>query len=195
MKQDLIQVDGKFYKKCKIVMLPVLNKGSIYKRASGKLFITNRTYVGNQHLYILSDDEIMIGDYYHAIGLIIKYIAGEEKYKRYCPKVISATDSSLNLPRPSDSFIKKYCELGGIDEVLVEYNGYNDLYILKKEDFKYTLKIAPDNTITIKPVSIIKPILYTEFEVLTLLAKHMVGIQCGDKSNAFEDWWNENKKK
>lgn len=63
------------------------------------------------------------------------------------------------LPRPSNEFLKKFCELGGIDKVLVEmyddgeedwmgddYNGqpfWNSHYILK---------IAPDNTITCKPV-------------------------------------------
>ena len=87
-----------------------------------------------------------------------------------CKKIIATTDPSLvisefshysqdlmkvavyknrSLPRPSDSFIKKYCELGGIDEVLVEYEEV-------KSEYNYPgwfrLKEAPDNTITIKPI-------------------------------------------
>ena len=30
------------------------------------------------------------------------------------------------LPRLSNEFIKKYCELGGIDQVLVEYQEYEN---------------------------------------------------------------------
>jgi len=70
--------------------------------------------------------------------------------KEYIKKIIATTDESLNLycwncnhkkqiatglctkcgrfgdtkrflPRPSNEFLKKYCEVGGIDEVLVEY--------------------------------------------------------------------------
>lgn len=90
-----------------------------------------------------------------------------------------------NLPRPSDAFLKAYCEKGDIDEVLVEYIGkqykigdivYPDgtKRIVSKGTFysdsnkgyyyftndnrdgwrleEYELKVAPDNTITIKPV-------------------------------------------
>lgn len=87
-----------------------------------------------------------------------------------CQKIIATTDSELgyyteeqqygydprnktggwkSLPRPFNEFIKAYCEQGGIDEVLVEYE-----YVLKypKLERDYYLKVAPDNTITIKPI-------------------------------------------
>jgi hypothetical protein len=35
--------------------------------------------------------------------------------------VIGTTDESLGLPKPSQAFIEKYCKVGGIDEVLIEY--------------------------------------------------------------------------
>ena len=46
-------------------------------------------------------------------------------YKEMCKKIIASTDSSLNLPKLSNDFIKKYCEVGGIDEIMIEYEtGY-----------------------------------------------------------------------
>lgn len=102
-----------------------------------------------------------------------------EKYKFYglghtLKKIIACTDKTLKFrtyqgncghyitheaPRPSNEFIKLYCEKGGIEDVLVEYvdNGEEDWM---GDDYSgqpfwnpnYQLKVAPDNTITIKPV-------------------------------------------
>jgi len=73
-----------------------------------------------------------------------------------CDKIIASTDPSLNLPRPSDSFIKKYCELGGFDNVMVEYEQvYEDQLeggVFVPRSAGYRLKVAPDNTISIKGV-------------------------------------------
>lgn len=100
-------------------------------------------------------------------------------------KIIASTDKSLvttirnrkglsddyssveHLPRPSNEFLKAFCDRGGIDEVLIEVkkpwserslgddnNGVNAEYI----NHNYymgdipELKVAQDNTITIKPV-------------------------------------------
>lgn len=109
----------------------------------------------------------------------------------YCKKIIATTDESLrsptfhnyihypsgkyhddepkemssisirSLPRPSNEFIKKYCELGGINEVLVEYESElvqtwpssgRDAGGNEKYETIHTLKVAPDNTITIYPI-------------------------------------------
>lgn len=112
-----------------------------------------------------------------------------ECYPNECKKIIATTDESLKiwigtcfsgeeiykkLPRPSNEFIKKYCELGGIDEVVVEYEKCNicqdtkkhivsmfgevDCYYCNKTEGRENqyiepkLKVAPDNTITIYPV-------------------------------------------
>lgn len=86
------------------------------------------------------------------------------------------------LPRPSNEFLKKFCELGGVDKVLVEYevdtiksactcedsestsNCVFSYYDGTDEccrkrfpngeywDKTYKLKVAPDNTITIYPI-------------------------------------------
>lgn len=102
-------------------------------------------------------------------------------FKNDVKKIIATTDKSLiykisvdcgssvgntiaikNLPRPSDDFIKAFVKKQGrIDKVLVEYENIN---VTKKEDYQYNdktggnlnyvwkLKVAPDNTITIKPI-------------------------------------------
>ena len=74
-------------------------------------------------------------------------------------KIIASTDESLKLPRPSNEFIKKYCELGGIDEVLVEYKcSYEDCNMFGCHKYEgchliQQLKVAPDNTISIYPIT------------------------------------------
>jgi hypothetical protein len=133
---------------------------------------------------------------------------GDNIYRR----VIATTDPSLEicllenergsiyqqLPRPSDSFIKKYCELNGIAEVMVEYEELvdetqNDWFgnapIIQK------LKVAPDNTITIKKVRDS----YSRKEVLHLFQKFnnealiIFGIPSKVlTNNSFDKWIEEN---
>lgn len=139
------------------------------------------------HLYFTTDEEIKEGDW---------YIGNEEEgnkliqFKgRIIPigfeKIIATTDPKLKiitgtvgngtgipLPQPSQAFIEKYCKVGGIDEVDVEYetledsmwvcNGCNQV---KMSDMctncgcydehhpTYTkLKVDNHNTITIHPI-------------------------------------------
>lgn len=82
-------------------------------------------------------------------------------------KIIATTDESLlftnsiphprggnskqlvaTLPKPSNEFLKKFCEVGGIWKVLVEYESR----IFIPDGTLYDLKVAPDNTITIYPI-------------------------------------------
>lgn len=61
--------------------------------------------------------------------------------------------TDVPLPRPSDEFIKLYCEKGGIDEVLVEMRAYNRSTTWEYDEPEVIkLKVKPDNTIVIKPV-------------------------------------------
>lgn len=124
-------------------------------------------------LYFLSDEEIKeVGVYGYLNGEIGYTIKQYDKLCFHIPskngrgsltfpyprnfkdevfKIIISTDKSLGLPRPSDSFIKKYCELGGINEAMVEYNENKTQY-RNGINIQLYLKIAPDNTITIKAV-------------------------------------------
>lgn len=118
-------------------------------------------------------------------------------------KIIATTDESLKipydsttpiskdwggklLPRPSNEFLKKYCELGGIDEVLVEYeeydwNEYTDTYWNSK------LKVAPDNTITIKPIKES----WNREEVVKLI-KEFHNCICDHPARSVNNWIKEN---
>jgi len=105
-------------------------------------------------------------------------------------KIIATTDLNLTvlsdksnfevpLPMPSDLFIKKYCELKGIDQVLVEYENKGKCVKCKREkeghvcecgedsNYEYQIlpKLASDNTITIRKVKDS----YTKEEVIKLL--------------------------
>tara|TARA_R100000951_G_scaffold114060_1_gene117471 strand:+ start:1128 stop:1967 length:840 start_codon:yes stop_codon:yes gene_type:complete len=138
------------FKRCKVVILPTNNEAKLNKNgdlvkynnlilgglSGGKkdeLRIVNNTlnttHWKSQHLYILSDEEIQVGDWYYRDGESfvskcdpvddedLKYIQTHSVFK----KIIASTDPKLDLPKPSKAFIQKYVELGDIDEVMVEH--------------------------------------------------------------------------
>lgn len=160
------------FKKTKVVMLPTEKAvTSFYKRSNNVLIYRPAYYPRQgQHLYFLSDEEIKEGDWYYTSDMRTStYGIHKAENKRLADianeygaiKIISSTDKLLGLPRPSDKFIQKYVELGGIDEVLVEYTRpsitlRNYSGFASNEEYDKTkpliLKVAPDNTITIKSV-------------------------------------------
>ena len=99
-------------------------------------------------------------------GNMNKDIKGNYFYARGFAKIIASTDSSLEpnktwtnlekdsdiyFPRPSDDFIKKFCELNGeIKDVLVEYEEITsaDKYTEMRKANEFKLKVAPNNTIS-----------------------------------------------
>ena len=96
------------------------------------------------HLYLVSDDEIRIGDWYHfyspevndayvragfnnsihqCTDIGLGHVASNSKMinpKMHCRKIIATTDPTLNLSLIPNSFVKSYCE-NPVGEVLVEY--------------------------------------------------------------------------
>lgn len=178
-------------KKAKVIMLPtkhnILSIGQIYLPTtyhSTKLCISikniSETIHKPQHLYFITDDEIKEGDWVYNIFLkSIRKATGNDKAD--VKKIIATTDKSLkfwtndengkhiwSLPQPSQAFIEKYCKVGGIDEVLVEY--ITDEELNKKKHCQIdcngtqqknnsnccrnilTLKVDLHNTITIHPI-------------------------------------------
>lgn len=139
--------------------------------------VINPNWIG-QHLYFLSDDEIKESDWYYTPSkrsieqcvkklLIIKGGSSDIEQK----KIIATTDESLlwsketeclpslpnQLPQPSQSFIKKYIEEYNkgniITDVMVEYEEYDwSLLVNGHIVLHERLKIAKDNTITIKKI-------------------------------------------
>jgi hypothetical protein len=150
----------------------------LYFNSSKTPLLKNQPNWKPQHLYFLSDDEIKEEDWCYdtlrnIISKCIEIIPKDIKPNDYLvfegnmgnprdtyKKIIATTDESLGLPRPSNEFLKKFCELGGVDKVLVEYeiidsqiwlkNQQN--FIDKTEVEIIKLKVAPDNTITIYPI-------------------------------------------
>lgn len=148
------------FKKTPVVMLPT-EKASNIQKWGVHLIYNEKKELGNrkptpvfQHLYFLSDEEIKEGDwkYNPTLNHIVRHIIYSDGDK----KIIASTDKSLGLPRPSDKFIQKYCELGGIDSVMIEYEYKRSkkafFYLHNELELDSTLKVAPDNTITIKSV-------------------------------------------
>jgi hypothetical protein len=120
----------------------------------------------------------------------------KENPRFICKKIIATTDKSLvigkehddtvpylkmrnkYLPQPSQSFIKKYCELDGIDKVLVEYEKHIDQHPDWRPTYSdpdnsggaviefYLPKTDSHNTITIKPI---EPKLYTEEQIIQIV--------------------------
>ena len=89
-----------------------------------------------QHLYVISDDEIQIGDWcYSKRNIIGKFGSFENSYEDECKKVIATTDpkiindfstpETLFVPSIPQSFIEEYCKSNGeINTVKVEYIEY-----------------------------------------------------------------------
>ncbi|AGO47708.1 hypothetical protein Phi17218_175 [Cellulophaga phage phi17:2_18] len=118
-----------------------------------------------------------------------KYDAGNEMFKG------KPQYKKEHLPSPSQAFIKKYCELGGIDEVLVEYE-LDDRNMLPFSDTNYPAKLKTDsyNTITIKSVEE-KTYSKSELQVLKSDIQHLCTWYQGrdvDRCERVENWIKEN---
>lgn len=211
MNDKVIQIGGKSYKKCDVVMLPT-DKASIIALnthnnqlilATSLLQSKKEDAIQMQHLYILSDEKIKEGDWClidNNVGMRTGYQIkqcleadipnGEYTFKDddnelfttgRCEKIIATTDSDLgryiggksitdweSLPKPSDDFIKALVKAQSkINEVLVEYEDKGEMVadtggrmlmgwydgdnLPRKWQSNFQLKVAKDNTITIKP--------------------------------------------
>lgn len=211
------------FKRVQVVMLPTKNnavKGDILLRTyaddlkihSGSLFDIEGGYCKPQHLYITSDDEIKEDDWFIVNNIIKKCVdiksnknitwvideLGNEDIIKFCKKIIATTDTSLNLPQPSQQFIEKYIESYNkseiITDVLVEYEEINIGPDLKQnlryypDNFELKLKINPkDNTITIKKLKDN----WNREEIINLLYRVKRNIHAISDEN-FEKWIEEN---
>ena len=74
------------------------------------------------HLYFTTDEEIKEGDWMMNLNgdAIYQHFGNGGDFEQW-NKIIATTDPELELPQPSQAFIKAYCEQGGFDEVDVEY--------------------------------------------------------------------------
>jgi hypothetical protein len=152
-------------------MLPTNEKAEIgtknwYFKGTQALIINE--FVSN--IYILSDDEIKVGDWnIDDTDAVRQSLVSDPHYwsqRKYYKKIIATTDKSLCdgkcaknecvcvFPQPSEGFIDVYVDFYNrgkpITEVMVEYE---KVFGVHTPDFSDELKVNPkDNTITIKKV-------------------------------------------
>lgn len=190
------------YKKAQVIMLPSTTLAKVGEYIIAKHEHDDSLHCGikrqnpfnmlseEQHLYITTDDEIKEGDWFVAIDSSIQQAKSNYEKLPSDRKIIATTDPELTvlkdvgdefevrweevrIAQPSKDFIEKYCKVGGIDEVDVEYNphgnakferssgfdGYrcqmcNDWFYSNKPKCSCSEKIKVDshNTITIHPI-------------------------------------------
>ena len=170
-------INNIMYKKCKVVMLPTNEKsklfiGNVLGQLQTLVIAHKDKSTNNQHLYILSDDEIKKSDFTHVDLLDID--AGEKK-------IIATTDSLTTdwmkcseplIPSIPQSFIDKYVSEynkgNKIEEVMVEYK--NTPIAIHNEIIgsECLLKLNPDNTINIQSIKDS----WTKREVVQLFIKY-----------------------
>lgn len=153
-----------------------INKSSLIFPTTGA-YARRLVKQGNQayHLYIVSNEEIKKGDWYlHNQKPNGLRVSNSKAIPMDAKKIIATTDTSLKignprcefdddkvLPQPSREFIEKYCRVGGINEVMVEYihtrpgdcgcNGMVHDGCHWADDI-YNLKVNSHNEITIHPI-------------------------------------------
>lgn len=196
-------------KLAQVVMLSTNEKASL-KLGQNRLLVNNTfgydSHFTNQHLYILSDEEIKEGDWCYGMDGIFQYKGKINLPDIELPKKITATTnksiilpdrfpSFIYLPRPSQSFIEKFVEEYNkgnvITEVMVEYETkHAECVRLRCECGGYDydeLKINPNNTINI----INSKERWSREEVVELLYKHTEYMLSG-KKDTLDKWIEEN---
>ena len=152
-----------------IAMLSKRTKDGMLQSATGRQGVANNNTMWQpQHLYLTTDEDPKEGDWVYSDEREYGIFKWDEKCPLVVRKIISSTDPKLYtplgpddvnifdipFPHPSQSFIEKYCKLGGIDEVDVEYV-YHKVWDKQTEELleKYiTLKVDSNNEITIHAI-------------------------------------------
>ena len=171
-EKQIIYMDNKPHIKCNLVMLYTTDKLAPLSINQGYLIreFYNSVSKSLQHLYITSDEEIKEGDWYI---FNVGYASGvkqadlddiENIHLEIDPKkIIATTDTSLELPQPSQQFIEKYIEEYNkgniITEVLIEVEEYEFKQTEWFQEAPYThkykewrLKLDSQNQITIRKI-------------------------------------------
>lgn len=150
-------------------MLPSNNKsyksGIYFDYKNITKYHTTDKYCRQQNLYIITDDELKLGDHVISIDMlergvdIYNHVLAESDY--ICKKIIATTDTKLQvgvtkespdgikykhspiyLPSISNAFIKQYINSDGVDEV-------NVVYIVHKENVMNTEYIYETHSVKV----------------------------------------------
>jgi len=196
-------------KTVKVVMLPTEKASSLYlNKAELKYTGEEKIALGNtnQHLYLVSDDEIKEGDWFlHPDNVVIKANSQSDHKVYRCKKIIATTDKSLDnvedcspkdgsaniklvsrLPQIPKSFVEQYVK-APIDEVELEYDTFN-----VNVEIPPAIRLTYNNEVIIHN-SQIKT--YTREEVKTILKKYMdyaFGKEYSKTEERIDQWMEEN---
>jgi hypothetical protein len=214
--KNLININGKSYKKCDVVMLSTKeqrwkvsnehdDRYEFYSFVDKKLYSrqSNAYNWSLSHLYILSSEEIKEGDWvFDSYDLCVYQIKDFTSTNYHQRKIIATTDESLSkscttmagtirytplpLPRPSDDFIKAFVKAQGKIDKVLV-----ECYVTVETGYDKFLsyKVAKDNTIIIKPVHEEKTS-WSREEVLKLL-KYAWGYK-NESIQTFDEWISKN---
>ncbi len=172
-------------KKAKIILIndPNTNLGII--SLSDKFSFEQSDNSINFHSTIIVPGIVYTHDYYIEKGIIKKNLNAEfeiteEDFLNYKGKVVSSSDEEYNLPTTSEKFLimlvnnRNNFNEEDLKDILVEYNSDG------------TIRIKPDNTITIKKVR--ENWDREEFiEIINLFAKKFIG-DSPEKQKEVSDW-------
>ena len=171
-------------KRTKIIMLPTDKASCIIRESDGFLSLYHKPVTSkkdgiSQHFYFINDEEIREGDWAVCFEMIdneaqpmLVYQVTKSGYNKLDKKIIATTDELIIkahyhdetgfhhpqiMPQPSQAFIEKYCKVGGIDEVDVEYTEHIEGHFINDgatfvSDTPSKLKVDSYNTITIHPI-------------------------------------------
>lgn len=177
-------IDGKTYIETNVVMVATDTYTGIVNHSTGldKIFHTKESAekavldIGGTHqqLYFTTDEKKALNDWVYSTVTNEVYFVKEYNSKTgiardedgfafmldSCKKIIATTDPKLmadGVAEIEQSFIEEYCKAGGIDKVLVEYQGdwWEDqtrTEIPISGQMGVRPKLTPDNTINIRPV-------------------------------------------
>ncbi|HOB26097.1 MAG TPA: hypothetical protein PKG93_03015 [Bacilli bacterium] len=144
------------------IILNDLNKLSLNKNNAWSITADTDILIP-QHLYILSNEPLIIGDWYYIYvkslhskndNSCIAQITAEdinsglyEKWKNSCQKIIATTDNTLNIPQIEQKFVQHY-----INEYNTSNTIENVLVELTLDDYDYRnfiIKVNELNQISI----------------------------------------------
>lgn len=168
MEKKIIEQDKRFYMEAFVHRI----KENIYITSDEEIKDGDWVIVANKHIRQVKEVQ---SNQYLVVGV------NNAIFKDVCKKIIATTDSELGehdsltisqgrfnntyptfkpLPRPSNSFIDKFLSEYNagrkIEKVLVEMNREFEYEASAGKSYSFSLKVAPDNTIVIKPVVINK---------------------------------------
>lgn len=176
IKAKVVMLPTEKASRIKYIPIGEYEGGNKYTTEPKLLFVSTPTEFGyeGRHLYFTTNEEIKEGEWF--IDLLNNEIyqnTSDITIGSKCRKIVATTDREIlyysgndirgrqydaqyQYPRPSIAFLQKYVEMNGkIDEVLIEMGKICILVpsIDTPEGlYDYKIKIAFDNTITIKPV-------------------------------------------